>query len=167
VTASDESSEGVPDRAGSSEGVPRSTTGGPRRRPVLAVVVVVILAVDAILLAWTEMAWLTVRTEATGFPLPLSALVAALTTPLLVLAADAVMPRSAALFAPLGTWTLTIVGAGLWSPAGAGVLPPDWRAVLLLAAGVLPALVVGMRRPGRHDPLPPTSEPVRQDTGDG
>jgi hypothetical protein len=167
VTASDESSEGVPDRAGSSEGVPRSTADGPRRRPVLAVVVVVILAVDAILLAWTEMAWLTVRTEATGFPLPLSALVAAVTTPLLVLAADAAMPRSTALFAPLGTWTLTVVGAGLWSPAGAGVLPPDWRAVLLLAAGVLPALVVGMRRPGRYDPLPPGPGPVRQDTGDG
>jgi hypothetical protein len=167
VTAPDESSEGVPDRAGSSEGVPRSTTHRPRHRPVLAVIVVVILAVDAILLAWTEMAWLTVRTEATAFPLPLSALVAALTTPLLVLAADAAMPRSAALFAPLGTWTLTIVGAGLWSPAGAGVLPPDWRAVLLLAAGVLPALIVGMRRPGRHDPLPPAPGPVRQDTGDG
>lgn len=165
MTASDESSEGVPDRAGSSEGVPRSTTTG--RRSVLAPVVVVILAVDAILLAWTEMAWLTVRTGATGFPLPLSALVAAVTTPLLVLAADAAMPRSAALFAPLATWTLTIVGAGLWSPAGAGVLPPDWRAVLLLAAGVLPALVVGMRRPGRHDPLPRAPGPVRQDTGDG
>jgi hypothetical protein len=166
VTVSEESSEGVPDRAGSSEGVPRSTTT-TRRRPVLAAVAVAILAVDAILLAWTEMAWLTVRTEATGFPLPLSALVAALTTPLLVLAADAAMPRSAALFAPLGTWTLTIVGAGLWSPAGAGVLPPDWRAVLLLAAGVLPALVVGMRRPGRYDPVPPAPGPVRHEPGDG
>lgn len=146
-----------------------------RGRTVLAAVAVVILAVDAILLAWTEMAWLTIRTEASGFPLPLSALVAALTTPLLVLAADAAMPRTSLLFAPLVTWTLTIVGAGLWSPAGAGVLPPDWRAILLLAAGVLPALVVGMRRPGRYDPVPATAastpghspEPLRQDTQDG
>ena len=153
-------SEGRPDRVGSSEGVPRSAT---RRRPVLAAVVVVILSVDAVLLAWTEMAWLTVRTEASGFPLPLSALVAALTTPLLVLAADAAMPRTSALFAPLATWTLTILGAGLWSPAGAGVLPPDWRAILLLAAGVLPSLVVGMRRPGRFDPV----EPPGRDPQDG
>jgi hypothetical protein len=155
VTSPDEpaggSSEGVPECARSTQGDPRSTT---RRRTVLAAVAVAILTLDAVLLAWTEMAWLTVRTEATGFPLPLSALVAALTTPILVLAADAAMPRTSLLFVPLGAWTLTILGAGLWSPAGAGVLPPDWRAVLLLAAGVLPALVVGMRRPGRYDPLP-------------
>ncbi|MFC5140855.1 hypothetical protein ACFPK1_21650 [Actinomycetospora rhizophila] len=108
------------------------------RRSVLPAVVVALLAVDAVLLAWTEMAWLTLRTAADGFPLPLAAVVALVTTPVLVLAADAAWPASRAPLAPLAAWTLTVVGAGLWSPAGAGVLPPDWRAILLLAAGVLP-----------------------------
>ena len=104
---------------------------------MLPVVVVVLLAVDAVLLAWTEMAWLTLRT-ATDVPLPLSAAVALVTTPVLVLAADAAWPGSRAPLVPLAAWTLTVVGAGLWSPAGGGVLPPDWRAILLLACGVLP-----------------------------
>ncbi|GAA4909205.1 hypothetical protein EV188_104181 [Actinomycetospora succinea] len=133
-------SEGVPDCVAGSEGDPRSTeepTPTPRRT-LLPLAVVALLALDAVLLAWTEMAWLTLRTAADGVPLPLAAAVALVTVPVLVLAADTAWPASHAPFVPLAAWTLTILGAGLWSPAGAGVLPPDWRAVLLLAAGVLP-----------------------------
>ncbi len=122
--------------------------------------VVAVLVVDAVLLAWTEMAWLSLRVGATAVPLPLSALVAAVTTPVLVLAADAALPRTTAPLLPLAGWTLTILLAGLWSPAGGGVLVPDWRAILLLAAGLLPGVVATSRR----HPLPEPAEP-RPDTG--
>ncbi|MHC1559862.1 hypothetical protein ACR9E3_12975 [Actinomycetospora sp. C-140] len=140
----------APEAGASSEGDPRSTTRGTT---VLAVLVLVVLSLDAVLLAWTEMAWLTLRTVDAGIPLPLSALVAALTTPVLVLAADAVLPTSPtsrAPLVPLAVWTLTVLVAGLWSPAGAGVLPADWRAILLLAAGVLPGAVVLSWSTGRR-----------------
>lgn len=146
-------SEGVPGRVAGSEGDPRptTTTGAddprtPTLPPVVAIVAVVLLAIDAVLLAWTEMAWLTLRTADAGIPLPLAALVALVTTPVLVLAADAARPRGRAAAVPLAAWTLTVLVAGLWSPAGAGVLPPDWRAVLLLGAGVVPgALALSWR----------------------
>ena len=35
-------------------------------------------------------------------------------------------------------------------PAGGGVLPPDWRAILLLGAGVLPASLVVSWRSARR-----------------
>ena len=115
----------------------------------MRVVAVVVLAIDAVLLAWTEMAWLTLRVGESGTPLPLSVLVAALTTPILVLAADAAIPGTRAAMVPVAAWTLTVVVAGVWSPAGAGVLPADWRALALLVAGVLPALIIAVRRPPR------------------
>lgn len=129
---------------------------------MLAVVVVVVLAVDAVLLAWTELAWLTLRTADAGVPLPFSVVVALVTTPVLVLAADGVRPESRAPLVPLAAWTLTVIVAGIWSPAGAGVLPPDWRAILLLAAGVLPgALALSWRsaRATRRRSSRPTLEP--------
>lgn len=143
-------SEGVPGHVAGREGDPRSTTttgaDDPRTPTLLPVVTVVLLAIDAVLLAWTEMAWLTLRTADAGIPLPLSALVALVTTPVLVLAADAARPQGRAAAVPLAAWTLTVLVAGLWSPAGAGVLPPDWRAVLLLGAGVVPgALALSWR----------------------
>ena len=132
--------EGRPECLAGSEGDPRATTPdpAPRTSPVLPAVIVALLALDALLLAWTEMAWLTLRTAADGIPLPLAAVVALVTTPVLVLAADTAWPASRAPLVPLAVWTLTVLVAGLWSPAGAGVLPPDWRAILLLGAGVLP-----------------------------
>jgi MFS family permease len=150
--APDERSEGRPDCVGRSEGDlrPHPRRPHPRRRAVLAGLAVAVLALDAVLLAWSEMAWLTLRVGVTGIPLPLAALVAALTTPVLVLGADAVRPGSRAPLVPLGAWTLTVLVAGLWSPAGAGVLPPDWRAVLLLGAGAVPGALAVSWRSARH-----------------
>jgi len=139
----------APEETGEDEDDPGSPARRTRRRVAVALAVVV-LGVDAVLLAWTEMAWLTLRVGDAGVPLPLAALAAALTTPVLVLAADTAAPGSRAPLVPLALWTLTVVGAGLWSPAGAGVLPPDWRAILLLAAGVLPGGLVLSWRTTRH-----------------
>jgi hypothetical protein len=126
----------------------------------LARLVVAVLVVDAVLLAWTEMAWLSLRVGATAVPLPISALVAAVTTPALVLAAEAARPRTTASLLPLAAWTLTVLVAGLWSPAGGGVLVPDWRAILLLAAGLLPGVVATSRRSTPRPAPTPSDAPA-------
>lgn len=129
-----------------------------RRLPAAAVVAVAVLALDAVLLAWVEMAWLPVRVGVV--PLPLTALGAAITTPLLVLAAGAALPRTQAPMVPLAAWTLTVLVAGLWSPAGAGVLPPDWRTLLLLAGGLVPGVWAVTRRRPAAPPRGPDAVPA-------
>ena len=102
--------------------------------------VVVLLCLDVFLLAWTEMAWLGLRVGTVPAPIPV--LVALVTTPLLVGAARRI-ERSG--FGVLAVWGLTIIVCGLWGPAGVGVMPQDWRALVLFAAGVLPGMVVAAR----------------------
>ena len=114
---------------------------------LLRPVVVAVLALDAVLLALTELAWLTARLGTVAFPV--SALVAAVTTPLLVVAADRLRPGARAAVAPLVAWTLTVLVVGMWSPAGGGVLPADGRAVLLFAAGIVPGTLAAVLRPAR------------------
>jgi len=106
--------------------------------------VVGVLTLDAVLLALTELAWATLRIGTV--PVPVSALAALVTTPLLVHLADRAAPGTRAVFAPLLGWLVVVVVVGLWSPVGGGVLPADWRTVLLLAAGLLPGAVVAARR---------------------
>lgn len=114
----------------------------------MRLLVVAVLAVDAVLLAITELAWIGLR--AGSVPLPFAALVAAVTTPVLVLAADAAMPGGRAPLAVLGVWMATIVVVGLWSPVGPpGVIVGDWRAILLVGAGLLPGMVAASRLPRR------------------
>lgn len=117
-------------------------------RPWLRRATVVVLVLDAILLALTELAWLTLRVGT--LPLPLSALVAAVTTPLLVRAADRLRPGARAAVLPLAAWTVTVLVVGMWSPAGGGVLPADGRAILLLAAGLVPGTLAAVLRPVRR-----------------
>ena len=104
----------------------------------------VVLLVDTILLAILELFFLPMRLDgkllpkAGDVPMPLTVLVAILTTPLLVsLAGKLVSPKAA--FAPLVVWVLTIVVLGLFGPGGDLVLIQDWRALLLIAGGALPA----------------------------
>ena len=97
----------------------------------------VILIVDAALLAVLELFFLPLYVGGT-IPFPVTVLVAALTTPLLVrLAGLLVAPRAA--IAPLVAWILVIVIIGLFGPGGDLVLLQDWRALLLIAGGALPA----------------------------
>jgi len=110
-------------------------------------VLLVVLLLDTVLLATLELFFLPVRLdgkllpEAGDAPMPLSVLVAILTTPLLVVqAGKLVSPRAA--FAPLVVWVLTVLILGLFGPGGDLVLIQDWRALLLIAGGALPAAVM-------------------------
>ena len=112
-------------------------------------VAALVVVLDAVLLALTEVAWLSLRVGTV--PLPLSALVALVTTPLLVRAADAVLPGTRLALVPVAVWLVVVLVTGLWSPAGPGMFPPDWRGILLVAAGLLPGAWVAAR------PVRPTS----------
>jgi len=103
----------------------------------------VVLLVDTVLLATLELFFLPLRLDGHllpklgDIPMPLTVLVAILTTPLLVAQAGRLSSRAA--FAPLAVWVLTIVVLGLFGPGGDQVLVQDWRALLLIAGGALPA----------------------------
>ncbi|GLY64466.1 hypothetical protein [Amycolatopsis taiwanensis] len=107
-------------------------------------VVLAVLVIDTVLLAALELFFLPLRLDGTLLPLagwipvPVTVLVAVLTTPLLVSSAGRLVhPRAA--FAPLVVWVLTVLALGLFGPGGDQVLIQDWRALLLLAGGALPA----------------------------
>ncbi|HJQ45946.1 MAG TPA: hypothetical protein VJ870_06435 [Amycolatopsis sp.] len=123
-----------------------------RQRAVLAM-----LLVDTVLLAILELFFLPLRLDGNllpklgDVPVPLTVLVAILTTPLLVSSAGKLVSRRAA-FAPLAVWILTVVVLGLFGPGGDLVLVQDWRGLLLIAGGALPAaLTLGgaLARPRR------------------
>ncbi|MFF5987759.1 hypothetical protein [Prauserella flavalba] len=112
-------------------------------------VLLVVLAIDAALLALLEMFFLPLRLDglilprAGDVPLPLSVLAALVTTPLLVSAAARLGNRRFGIV-PLAVWILTLLLVGVQGPGGDVILTLDWRALLLLAAGALPgALAVG------------------------
>jgi hypothetical protein len=128
---------------------------------LLAVAAGVVVVLDAALLALTEVAWLSLRVGTV--PLPISALVALVTTPLLVRAADAVLPGTRFALVPVVVWLVVVLATGLWSPAGPGMFPPDWRGILLVAAGLLSGAWVAARpvRPAREPPQPPSDSAPR------
>lgn len=114
-------------------------------------VVLAVLVVDAMVLAVVELAFLPLRFDGHvlpytlgGIPVPVSALVAALTTPWLVSVAGRLSPRLLVAAAPLFGWLVAIAVFGLFGPGGDLVLIADWRSMLLFACGALPsALVLG------------------------
>ncbi len=113
-----------------------------------AVPAVTLLCLDALLLALLEIFFLPLRFDgyvlpaAGGAPFPISALLALVTTPLLVRSATRRSPRRAAAAAPLTVWLLVVLGIGLTGPGGDIVLLRDWRALLLLACGALPSAIM-------------------------
>jgi hypothetical protein len=115
-----------------------------RDRLVLAV-----LVVDAVVLAVVELLFMPLRLDGFllpyalgGLPLPLTALVAALTTPWLVKVAGTLSPRLLIAGAPLFAWILAVAVFGMFGPGGDVVLVDDWRSLLLFACGALPSAVV-------------------------
>ncbi|MFC4000373.1 hypothetical protein ACFS2C_21855 [Prauserella oleivorans] len=119
------------------------------RTPAADLVLLAVLAVDAVLLAALELFYLPLRLDGLILPrvgdvaLPVSVLVAMVTTPLLVSAAARLGNRRLG-FVPLAAWLLTLLVVGVTGPGGDTVLLADWRTLLLLAGGTLPgALAVG------------------------
>lgn len=112
-------------------------------------VVLAVLVVDAVVLALVELLFVPLRFDgyllpdaAGGLPVPLSALVAAVTTPWLVTVAGTLSPKLLVAAAPLLAWVLTVAVFGLFGPGGDLVLVADWRSLLLFACGALPAAIV-------------------------
>lgn|GEM_PF-2540999 len=103
-----------------------------------------VLVADAVLLAVLELLYLPLRLPPRygGATLPLSIMLAAVSTPLLVHAASRIAPRLAVAGAPLGAWVLSVLVFGVAGPGGDVLLPADFRSLLLLVAGVLPSGVV-------------------------
>jgi hypothetical protein len=101
--------------------------------------VVAVLTVDAALLAMLELFYLTLSVG--PVPLPVSALVALVSTPWLVRrAGEEGGPGAAAL--PLVAWTLTIAVLGLAGPGSDVLLLSDWTSLALIVAGMVPAAFV-------------------------
>jgi hypothetical protein len=101
--------------------------------------VVTLLTVDAALLAMMELFFLTLSVGAV--PVPVSPLVALVSTPWLVRAAGNVGgPRAAA--APLLAWAFVVAVLGLTGPGGDVLLVADWSSLALAVCGLLPAAFV-------------------------
>jgi hypothetical protein len=107
-----------------------------------------LLLVDSVVLAVVELMFLPLRLDGyllpdlDGFPLPVTALLAAVTMPWLVSISGRLSPRLGVAAGPLLIWLLTLGVFGLAGPGGDVVLIEDWRSLLLLAAGALPAAIV-------------------------
>jgi hypothetical protein len=115
------------------------------------------LTVEAVVLAGLEVFFLPLRFDGTLLPnvtgnppFPITALLAALTTPWLVAMAGGVTHRMVLAGLPLWAWlgTLAVLGVTGNSTEGQIVLE-DWRLLLLLAGGALPAAVALGRAVGR------------------
>jgi hypothetical protein len=124
-----------------------------------------LLVVDAVVLALIELFYLPLRLGPRfgGTMLPITALLAAVTTPLVVRAAGRLDPRLPVAGAPLAAWVLTVLVFGVAGPGGDMLLPADARSLLLLVAGMLPSGVVLGRLAGggRRGTPAPTSTAAR------
>ncbi len=102
-------------------------------------VLLLVVMLDSAVLAMLEMFFLPLRIGVIEFPV--TALVAAVTMPWLVARAGDVSRRSLVAGAPLWVWLLTLAVLGVAGPGGDVVLLPDWRSLLLVAAGAFPGAV--------------------------
>jgi len=102
------------------------------------------LVVAAMSLALLELFFLPLRFDGQLLPnwgaveFPITAVVALVTMPYLVTRAATVSRRLVVAGAPLWAWLLTIAALGLIGPENQFLLA-DWRTLLLLACGMLPA----------------------------
>ncbi|MDA3646157.1 hypothetical protein LZ318_29625 [Saccharopolyspora indica] len=102
------------------------------------------LLVDAVILAVVELLFLPSYIGTVQFPI--TAAIAAVTTPLLVSEAARISPRRRIAGAPMALWFLTVMIFGILGPGGDMVLVGnDWRTLLLIGAGALPsAMMLGI-----------------------
>ncbi|HEX5407244.1 MAG TPA: hypothetical protein VFX16_33635 [Pseudonocardiaceae bacterium] len=109
-------------------------------------VLLVALVIDSIALALLEMFFLPLRFDGTllpdwgSWPFPVTAAVALVTMPPLISRAAGVSSRLLVAGAPLWAWLITIGVVGVVGTENM-VLVEDWRTLLLLACGAMPAAV--------------------------
>lgn len=108
-----------------------------------------LLGADAMLLAIVELFYLPLRLDGTvlpklgDFPIPITVVLAVLTTPWLVTQTSKLV-RPGLSWVPLLGWVLTLMVIAVAGPGGDTVLVQDWRMLLLLGGGALPgALALG------------------------
>lgn len=110
--------------------------------------VLVVLVLDAILLAVVDLVFLPARFDGAvlpdlgGFPFPITIVIAAVTTPLLVRAAARLRPSTLIGGLPGFVWLVLTLWLTVGGPGGYFLVYPDWRILALLAAGTLPSAVV-------------------------
>lgn len=101
-------------------------------------IVLGLLVLDAFLLAIIELMFLPSYIGTVQFPV--TAAIAAVTTPLLVAEVARISPRRRVAAAPLVVWFATVFVFGVLGPGGDMVLlPTDWRTLLLIGGGALPS----------------------------
>ncbi|MGH3856346.1 MAG: hypothetical protein ACRDR6_23215 [Pseudonocardiaceae bacterium] len=110
----------------------------------LARVTLVVLVFDAVALAAVELFYLPVRVGTV--PLPITIPLAAVSTPWLVRSAAQLGGSRVVAAVPLVVWVVVIGvlgvgGPGVGGPGGDVLFAADWRSVLLLAGGMIPAAV--------------------------
>jgi hypothetical protein len=117
--------------------------------PVRNGLMLAVLVLDAVVLAVVELLFLPLRFDGYllpyalgGVPVPVSALVAALTTPWLVSVAGRLSTKLLVAAAPLIGWILAVAVFGMFGPGSDLVLVADWRSLLLFACGALPSAIV-------------------------
>lgn len=109
-------------------------------------VLLLALVIDSIALALLEVFFLPLRFDGHllpnwgAIPFPITAAVALITMPMMISRAARVSTRILVVGAPLWVWLLTIGVVGIVGPENM-VLLEDWRTLLLLACGALPAAV--------------------------
>ncbi len=101
--------------------------------------VLLVLLVDAVLLAAVELLYLPLRIGAV--PVPITILLAAVTTPWLVRSAARLGAGGVVAASPLVMWVLGMLVLGMAGPGGDVLLPVDWRSLVLLGAGMFPGAV--------------------------
>jgi hypothetical protein len=113
------------------------------------------LVVDAIALALLEVFFLPLRFDGLllpnwgAIPFPVTVVLALVTMPLLVSRAAGVSARLLVAGAPLWAWLVTIGVVGIVGPENMALLQ-DWRTLLLLACGTLPAALALGNSLARH-----------------
>jgi hypothetical protein len=115
----------------------------------------VVLVIDSLLLALIEVFFLPLRLDGTllpdvgQFPFPITVVLALVTMPWLIARAATVSGRLLVAGAPLWVWLVTIAVVGTVGVENM-VLLQDWRTLLLLACGALPAAVALGNAMGRR-----------------
>jgi hypothetical protein len=107
---------------------------------VLARITLVVLVFDTVALAVVELLYLPLRVG--GVPVPITILLAAVSTPWLVRSAAALGGPRIVAGVPLVVWVLVIGVLGVGGPGGDVLLAANWPSALLLCGGIFPSAVI-------------------------